>query len=114
MENNMAFEITSWTPEWYASATDDDKLDFKNWLSEYLINNDVLNIKFIKSDSTERIMNCTLKASVVNAAYENGSVRPVNEIQDLQQGDAFTVWDIDAENWRCFRLDRLLEINYTV
>jgi hypothetical protein len=106
----MSFDISTWSPSWYATASNDEQVEFKSWLSDYLINNEKITIKFNKANGDERIMNCTLNPAVVNAAYENGSPRPMNEILDLQDGDAYTVWDLDVENWRCFRLDRLKEI----
>lgn len=108
----MSFNPDSWNPDWYANANEENKLEFKNWLSTTLIAQSSVTVKFIKANGDERIMNCTLNPAVVNAAYENGTPRPMNEILDLQQGDAYTVWDLDVENWRCFRLDRVKEITY--
>jgi hypothetical protein len=108
----MSFDPTNWNPDWYATASDESKLEFKAWLSNILSTQTSITVKFIKANGDDRIMNCTLNPAVVNAAYEEGSVRPMNEILDLQAGDAYTVWDLDVENWRCFRLDRLKEITY--
>jgi hypothetical protein len=108
----MSYTAGTWTPEWYASASEESKLEFKSWLSDILISQSSITVKFTKANAEQRVMHCTLNPAVVNAAYENGSPRPMNEILELQLGDSYTVWDLDVENWRCFRLDRLLEITY--
>lgn len=108
----MSYTAGTWTPEWYASASEESKLEFKSWLSNTLVSQSSITVKFTKANAEQRTMNCTLNAAVINAAYETGSEQPSNVILDQQTGDAFTVWDLDVENWRCFRLDRLLEITY--
>ena len=108
----MSFNPDNWNPDWYANANEENKLEFKSWLSNTLVSQSSITVKFTKANAQERIMNCTLNAAVINAAYETGSEQPSNDILDQQTGDAFTVWDLDVENWRCFRLDRLLEITY--
>jgi hypothetical protein len=108
----MSYTAGTWTPEWYANASEESKLEFKSWLSNTLVSQSSVTVKFTKANAEERVMNCTLNTAVINAAYETGSEQPSNDIQELQTGDAFTVWDLDLVNWRCFRLDRLLEITY--
>lgn len=56
---------------------------------------------FRKVDGTLREMRCTLQASVVPALQ--GSTRKQNDT-------VFTVFDVVAQDWRCFKRDRIIAI----
>jgi len=55
---------------------------------------------FTKVNGDERVMVCTLKESIVPATTGSGSSSPVNE-------EVLPVWDVQAEDWRSFRIDRV-------
>ena len=107
--------ITDWT--------DSQWKNFEFWLEDILRHNTVT-ITFTKVDGTERVMNCTKQTMVVNEglkrlaeAYiqkmqesDNPSTpKPSNKAATNKAGN-ITVWDIDAENWRSFRIRSITNI----
>lgn len=60
----------------------------------------VCKIKFEKADGSIRDMICTLKNEYI--LVESAGTRVPNP-------EIITVWDIQKEAWRSFRLDRLIE-----
>lgn len=89
------------------------KVDFKEsknleWLLGVLRTEERVEIKFTKTDGTERVMNCTLKEGVV-PPHEKKTERTkkVNE-------NVLPVFDIDKKEWRSFRLDSILSISFTI
>ena len=68
-----------------------------------LLKNNVVVVRFTKSDGTERVMNCTLRADmVVPHEKTTDRVKPINE-------EVCPVWDIDKGAWRSFRYDSVIE-----
>ena len=65
----------------------------------------IVQVKFTKKDGTERIMRCTLAEGIV-IPHEKKTDRDksINE-------DTLSVWDVDNNGWRSFRLDSILEIH---
>jgi len=63
-------------------------------------------VTFTKSDGTERIMNCTLHESVI-VPYEKKSDRTKAESKETM-----SVWDLDNNGWRSFRLDSVKSIHF--
>ena len=64
------------------------------------------NIIFIKADGTQRIMHCTLMKKFLPEQID------VEEyISDKSKSqEALAVWDLEKQDWRSFRLDRIEEI----
>lgn len=75
------------------------KSNIKNMLTT-----DIVNVKFKKTDGSERLMKCTLLEGWVKE-YEKKSekTRPVSE-------DTLSVWDVEKNGWRSFRYDSIIEI----
>jgi len=69
-----------------------------------MLHNGIINIKFTKTDGSERTMKCTLIDSIVKP-YEKKTdkEKTINE-------NILSVWDIEKDAWRSFRLDSVLEI----
>lgn len=65
----------------------------------------IVNVKFTKSDGTERIMKCTLQESYIQP-YDKKTerVKKSNE-------HTLSVWDVENSGWRSFRFDSVLEFN---
>jgi len=88
-------------------------IDFKDpenlsWLLGILKTEDSVEIKFKKTDGTERIMNCTLKEGIiVPHEKKTEKVKKVNE-------NVLPVFDLDKKEWRSFRLDSILSINFII
>ena len=66
-----------------------------------LLRKHVCNIKFIKADGSERLMVGTL----LDAGIGRESAGKRKETPDV-----VTVWDMEKDDWRAFRMDRLLGI----
>lgn len=62
----------------------------------------VIKVTFTKVNGDERIMNCTLHDSVLPES--NGKSKKKENLEVL------SVWDIDKDAWRSFRIDSVKEI----
>jgi hypothetical protein len=77
----------------------------KNELSE-MLRNRTLEVSFFKKDGTRRIMNCTLQEKYL----------PTNdkETTKKENDSVLSVWDIDNNGWRSFRLDSITEVRIVI
>lgn len=75
----------------------------KDTLTDYL-KSSIVSIKFKKVDGSERTMRCTLQESYIQP-YENKTDRVRSENDNL-----LSVWDIDKNAWRSFRLDSVTDV----
>ena len=75
----------------------------KDTLTEHL-KTGIVSVKFKKVDGTERTMRCTLQESYIQP-YDNKTerVRPDND-------NLLSVWDIDKNAWRSFRIDSVTDV----
>jgi len=69
-----------------------------------MLNTGIINVKFTKTNGSERLMKCTLIKEIVKE-YEKKTekTRPVSE-------DILSVWDVEKDGWRSFRYDSIIEI----
>jgi len=67
-----------------------------------VLKSNVIDIVFEKKDGTERKMTCTLAPEFIN--YETAG-------QSVEADSLVTVWDLDKEAWRRFRIESLREFN---
>jgi len=63
-----------------------------------------VHVNFTKLDGTQREMKCTLKQSHLPASI--GGV-----VSGPNRSGAISVWDLDRQAWRSFRLDRVNTYN---
>jgi hypothetical protein len=82
-----------------------DKLELQKWLSG-LLREGTVSVKFEKKDGSLREMKCTLKDVPV---YEKKTQTPRK-----QNDEVMSVFDVDLQEWRSFRLDSLKEIGFTL
>jgi WYL_2, Sm-like SH3 beta-barrel fold len=69
-----------------------------------MLKNGVINVKFTKVDGSERVMRCTLVEAIIKPhEKKTDREKKVNE-------EVLSVWDIENEGWRSFRLDSVIEI----
>ena len=66
-------------------------------------------IIFTKADGSERTMKCTLKADLL----------PVVEIKEgvkvkVENPEVLSVWDLESEGWRSFRIDSIISADVTL
>ena len=87
---------------WYSAANDELKNNFRAWLYEQLMSG-ILEIKFIKTDGSERVMVSTLQKSYLPPAPERDS----DYEPRAKNFEVIAVWDIDKSAWRSFRLDSI-------
>jgi hypothetical protein len=77
----------------------------KSELSE-MLRNRRLEVSFIKKDGSLRVMNCTLLEKYL----------PTNdkETTKKENDSVLSVWDIDNNGWRSFRLDSITEVRIVI
>lgn len=68
-----------------------------------LLKRKIVQIKFTKTDGTERVMKCTLLEDIV-PIYEKKTER-VKQTND----DLLAVWDLDKAAFRSFKLSSLID-----
>lgn len=79
----------------------------RKWLLDHLLYGPVY-VKFKKNNGEEREMKCTLKESIiVPYKTKTGNTKKFNP-------DVLPVWDIDKKEWRSFRYDSILSINFDI
>ena len=69
-----------------------------------MLQSGIVSIKFTKVDGTERTMKCTLA---------EGIIKPHERKTDKEKtanNNIVSVWDVENDAWRSFRLDSVLEI----
>lgn len=80
-------------------------------LKEYLVplmKDQPIQVTFIKTDGTERTMKCSLQASVIKPSENKTErVRKANP-------NVLSVWDIENDGWRSFRLDSIKSFSFTI
>lgn len=80
-----------------------EKDELATWLHG-LLNQGIVSVKFEKKDGTVREMNCTLK-DVPTYEKKTETPRKTND-------EVMSVFDVDLQEWRSFRLVSLKEINF--
>ena len=74
-------------------------------LKEDLESGKVVTVTFEKADGTERVMKCVSGPEICGESYEYKGAKPKSD-------DTLSVWDIEKEAWRSFRINSV--INWTV
>ena len=69
-----------------------------------MLQNGIVNVKFTKADGSERLMKCTLAEGIVKP-HEKETDR-----EKAANNNIISVWDVEKDAWRSFRLDTVLEI----
>lgn len=73
------------------------------------LKNGVVTVVFEKKDGTERTMRATLSdlyVPQVISEYDDNVAKPHRQ----QNENVQSVWDIDAEGWRSFRIDSVKQL----
>lgn len=83
------------------------ELDYNTVLNQ--LKNSVVEVTFNKLNGDKRVMTCTLVESYLPPAKKDDpmSQKKVREINT----NAISVWDVNANGWRSFRLDRVTNIS---
>lgn len=85
-----------------------NKNDLRNFLSSLLKEDQAVRVTFTKSDGTEREMLCTLREDVIQST-EKKTDRTKKENLDVM-----SVWDVEKNAWRSFRLDSVKQIGFEI
>lgn len=96
-------DVVDFQESWYATATQDEQKQFREWLLGVLDMHERVTVTFTKADGTIREMNCTTKEGV----------RPVVE-QKKTSDTLCTVWDVDLGAWRSFKFENIKKIDFTL
>lgn len=63
-------------------------------------------VSFTKLNGQERVMRCTLQEGVIPLYSEKGTkTKPPS-------GEILAVWDLDKNEWRAFRYDRITSVKF--
>jgi hypothetical protein len=100
----------------YQEAADNQKAGFRRW-TESLLRNGPVTVEFVKSDGTLRTMRCTLDQSLIDAPMPMPTSPGLTEPKiptRTRDVHVQTVWDLEAQQWRSFRYDRLKNITVNI
>ena len=73
-----------------------------------LVKNNVVEVTFNKINGDERVMTCTLVESYLPPATKNDAMSQ-KKVRELNT-EVMSVWDVNANGWRSFRLDRVTKL----
>jgi hypothetical protein len=100
----------------YQESDETNQAIIRDWVRRLLQTTEV-EVEFVKSDGTLRVMRCTLnpdKLPVAPVTLPTGPVDGiVNESRPRKQPDVHSirVFDLDQQAWRSFRFDRLKRVS---
>lgn len=78
-------------------------------LKKELVKNELgVNVKFTKSDGTERLMKATLNSKHLPVPTE--AVKEKKERKKNEDPNFFVVWDLDKDAWRSFNYENVFFI----
>lgn len=98
----------------YQEANDDIKAQMRDWICDMLQKN-VLTVTFVKADGTVRDMRCTLRTDLLGALVPTtGGVKESKAVGDQPRSHSIRVFDMDKQQWRSFRFDRLHKITVSL
>jgi hypothetical protein len=84
--------------------TESEKTEFVEWIYGVLKCTEKVTVTFEKKDGTIREMNCTLKDV---PAYV-----PKTEVVRKKSESTISVFDIDNQDWRSFRIDSVRQVGF--
>ena len=103
----------------YQEADDTNRTIMRDWVNS-LLNKQEITVQFTKADGTERDMKCTLNWDLIPAKEAKATLGPVDGIvkESAKPRHApkepdpavIKVYDLEAQAWRSFRMDRLKKI----
>lgn len=71
---------------------------------ERLLKDTIIEVKFKKTDGTERLMKCTLLPQYIEPSEKKTDrEKKINE-------DVISVWDVEKSGWRSFRYDSVIAV----
>jgi hypothetical protein len=80
----------------------------RNTLLE-MLKNRIVEVKFRKATGENRTLRGTLLESYLPAKYRKENIKP-NDAADKQRDNVVTLWDVDENEWRSVRTDRITDV----
>jgi hypothetical protein len=101
----------------YQEADDTNKAIMRDWVRS-LLQKGAITVTFVKADGVVRDMNCTLDWERIPADKQPQDV-PVEKLLETKkrkQPDehSLRVFDLEKQEWRSFRFDRLRKVSATL
>jgi WYL_2, Sm-like SH3 beta-barrel fold len=104
----------------YQEADDANKTIMRDWVKS-LLNKQEITVKFVKADGTDRDMKCTLNWDLIPPQPQKPATAIVDGVvvesakksrKEPKEADpaVIKVYDLEAQAWRSFRMDRLKKI----
>ncbi len=73
-----------------------------------MLRHNIVTVTFTKVNGDERVMKCTLRGELIpNAPTRNGEL----VVEQKSTSNNVSVWDIDANGWRSFRVENVKNIS---
>lgn len=79
--------------------------EFQEWFKD-LLNEEVVTVKFEKSDGTLREMTCT------TAPFRIPEEKAPKGVREIQTTSTQRVFDLEKQEWRSFKWDSLLTVEF--
>ena len=97
----------------YQAADDANKMIMRDWIKS-LLQVSTITVQFTKADGTVRDMQCTLNPEqlpdIVTTGPVDGIVTESAKPRKAPDPHSLRVFDVEKQEWRSFRFDRLLKI----
>lgn len=90
--------------------TNKTKLNYTREELKGLLLENTMTILFKKVNGTNRKLVCTLQPSFLPKKLDS-SMLVVNQTNDRINDNVLSVWDVENEGWRSFRIDSVIEAN---
>jgi len=98
----------------YQEGSDADRHIIRDWVRN-LLHSTAATVTFVKSDGTVRDMRCTLNWNSIPLDQQPKTVDLTESRQrKAPSEDSLRVFDLDINEWRSFRFDRLQRITATI
>jgi hypothetical protein len=73
-----------------------------------MLRHNIVTVTFTKVNGDERVMKCTLRSEMIpNAPTQNGEL----VVEQKQSSNNVSVWDVDSQGWRSFRVASVKSIS---
>jgi len=98
----------------YQDASDTERKLIRDWVRS-LLHSAVVTVEFIKSDGSLRVMNCTLDLERMPKQNSKGmGIDGLPRSPRTSDGEVQTVFDVDLQQWRSFRYDRMQNVTASI
>lgn len=98
----------------YQDASDTEQKIIRDWVRS-LLQSTVVTVEFVKSDGSLRVMNCTLDVDKVpHRVPTTVSIDGLPRKRQEPDENVQTVFDVDLQQWRSFRYDRLQNVTASI